>query len=91
MKTEKEWKTAFRTRYDFYKYTVMSFKLINVSTNCQELFNNTLQEYLNIFIIIYLNDILIFFSIEAEYEQHIKKILKYLSKQNLLFKLEKRD
>ena len=34
MKIEKEWKTAFRTRYDLYEYTVMSFELINALTNC---------------------------------------------------------
>ena len=91
MKIEKEWKTAFRARYDFYEYTVMSFELINVSTSCQELFNNTLREYLNIFVIIYLHDILIFSQIEEEHEQHIKKMLDCLSKRNLLIKLKKCD
>ena len=61
MKAEKEWKTTFRIRYDLYKYTVISFELINASTSFQELFNDTLRKYLNIFVIMYLNDILIFF------------------------------
>ena len=69
----------------------MSFELINASTNCQELFNNRLREYLNIFVIIYLNDILIFFQIIEEHEQHIKKVLECLSKRNLLIKSEKCD
>ena len=91
MKTEEEWKTAFRTRYDLYEYTVMSFELINASTSCQELLNNTLREYLNIFVIVYLNDILIFSQIIEEHEQHIKKVLECLSKRNLLIKSEKCD
>ena len=69
----------------------MLFKLINVLTSCQELLNNTLWKYLNIFVIKYLNDILIFFQIIEEYEQYIKKMLKCLSKRNLLIKLKKCD
>ena len=91
MKTEKKWKTAFRTRYDFYEYTVMSFGLINAPTSCQELLNNTLREYLDIFVIVYLNDILIFFQTIEEHEQHVKKVLECLSKRNLLIKSEKCD
>ena len=70
---------------------VMSFELINASTSCQELFNDTLQEYSNIFVIIYLNDILIFFQTEKEHEQHIQKMLDCLSKRNLLIKSKKSD
>ena len=91
MKIEKEWKIAFRTRYNLYEYTVILFELINVSTSCQELLNNILREYLNIFVIIYLNDILTFCQIIEEYKQHIKKMLKCLSKRNLLIKSEKCD
>ena len=89
MKEEEEWKITFRTRYDFYEYIVMFFGLINVSTSCQELFNNTLREYLNIFVIIYLNDILIFFQTEETYKEHVKKMLECLSARNLLLKSEK--
>ena len=42
MKIKEEWKTAFRTRYDFYKYIIILFKLINVSSSCQELLNDIL-------------------------------------------------
>ena len=89
MKKEEKWKTAFQTRYDLYEYTIMSFGLINVSTSCQKLFNNTLRKYLNIFVIIYLNDILIFFQTEETYKEHVKKMLKCLSARNLLLKSEK--
>ena len=69
----------------------MSFELINVTTSCQELLNNTLKNYSNIFVIIYLNDILIFSQTKKQYEQHIKKMLKCLSKRNLLIRSEKCD
>ena len=89
MKKEEEWKTAFRTRYNLYEYTIMFFKLINVSTSCQKLFNNTLWKYLNIFVIIYLNDILIFFQTKEAHKKHVKKMLKCLNARNLLLKSEK--
>ena len=69
----------------------MSFELINVPTSCQELLNDTLREHFNIFVIIYLNDILIFFQTEEEYEQYIEQILDCLIKWNLLIKSEKCD
>ena len=84
MKIEKEWKIAFRTRYDLYKYTVISFELINTSTSCQELLNNTLQKYLNMFVMIYLSDILIFFQTIEEHEQHIKKNAKMFIETKLI-------
>ena len=69
----------------------MSFGLINAPTSCQELLNNTLREYLDIFVIIYLNDILVFSQTIEEHEQHVKKMLECLSKRNLLIKSEKCD
>ena len=69
----------------------MSFELINISTSCQELPNDILREYLNIFVIVYLNDILIFFQTEEKHKQHIEKMLDCLSKRNLLIKSEKCD
>ena len=68
MKAGEEWKTAFRTQYEHYKYNVMLFRLINVSITCQEMINNALREHLNIFIITYLNNILIF---SKTYKEHV--------------------
>ena len=60
MKEEKKWKTAFRTRYEHYEYQIMLFELINTSATMQTLINDILKKFLNNFIIIYLNDILIY-------------------------------
>ena len=60
MKTNEKWKITFRTRYNHYKYTIMSFEFINAFATCQKIINDALREYLNDFVIIYLNDILVY-------------------------------
>ena len=55
-----EWKTAFRTRYSHFKYKVMPFGLSNVSASFQGYINKILAEKLDIFVIVYLDDILIY-------------------------------
>ena len=89
MKTREKWKTIFRTRYEHYEYTIMSFELINASTICQEMINDALREHLNVFVIAYLDDILIYFKTLKEHEQHVKVVLRCLKQRQLLFKLEK--
>jgi hypothetical protein len=78
MKKGEEWKTAFRTRYGHYEYTVMPFRLINAPAICQALINNVLREHLDIFIIAYLDDILIYSRSEEEYRKHVRTVLKLL-------------
>lgn len=89
MKREEEWKTAFQIQYRYYKYNVMLFELMNTSAICQEMINNALWEYLNIFIIAYLDNILVFFKIMKEHVNYIKKILKQLNERDLQLKSEK--
>jgi hypothetical protein len=60
MKEGEEWKIAFRTRYGHFKYLVMPFGLTNAPATYQELINNVLREHLDIFIIAYLDNILIY-------------------------------
>ena len=55
-----EWKTAFQTQYGYFKYQVMLFGLFNGLAIFQEYINKILAEKLNIFVIIYLDDILIY-------------------------------
>jgi len=67
----------------------MSFELTNVSTMCQKMINDALRQYLNQFVIIYLNDIMIYLNILKKYIDYVFKVLKCLNKRNLHFKLKK--
>ncbi len=67
----------------------MSFELTNVSTTCQKIINDALRQYLNRFVIAYLNDIMIYLKILKEHVSHVFKVLKYLNRRNLHLKFEK--
>ena len=89
IKEEDEWKTAFKTRYKLFEYQMMSFELINALTTFQKIINKILKEYLNVFVIAYLNDIFIYFNTKKEHEQHVRKVLKKLKEAELKVKLKK--
>ncbi len=67
----------------------MSFELTNASTTCQEIINDALRQYLNQFVITYLNDIIIYSNILKKHVNYIFKVLKCLDKRNLHFKSKK--
>jgi hypothetical protein len=69
----------------------MPFRLINAPAIWQVFINNVLREYLDIFVIIYLDDILIFSKTEEEYKKYIRKILRRLINENLRIKTEKTE
>ena len=68
----------FCTRYDHFEYLVMLFELVNVPTIFQAYINKALVGYIDVFCMIYLDDILMYFNSLSDYEIHIKKILKRL-------------
>jgi len=78
IKKDNKWKTAFCIHYSHFKYIIMSFKLINALTTFWVYINWALTELVNVFCIIYLNDILIYFSSLKEHQSHVKQILKWL-------------
>ena len=67
----------------------MLFELTNASITCQKIINNILRQYLNQFVIIYLDDIIIYSKILKEHVSYVFKILKYLNIKNLYLKLKK--
>ena len=89
MKAREEWKTTFRTRYEHYEYLVMSFGLINASTICQEMINDALREHLNVFVVAYLNDILVYSKTLTKHKQHVRTVLQCLKQRRLLLKPKK--
>ena len=60
-----------------------------MSTTFQELINHMLYDHLNKFVIVYLDNILIYFKNEEDHEKHVKEVLKRLQEKNFYFKSEK--
>ena len=84
-----EWKTAFWTQYDSFKFKVMPFSLVNAPATFQFYIDCSLQELLDEFVIIYLNDILIYSESEENHQKHIEQVLHQLRESRLFIKLEK--
>jgi transposase InsO family protein len=89
MKKGEEWKTAFRTRYGHYEYRVMPFGLTNAPATFQALINNVLRKHLDMFVIAYLDDILIYSENEADHVKHVQMVLDCLDKYHLRLKPSK--
>ncbi len=73
-----EWKTAFRTRYGHYEYTVVPFGLVNAPAAFQGHINTVLCEFLDLFCIVYLDDIFVYSSLLEEHEKHVRLVLTKL-------------
>lgn len=84
-----EWKTAFRTKFGLYEYLVMPFGLTNAPAAFQRMITNVLREHLDIFVVCYLDDILIFSENEEDHERHVHTVLQKLQDANLLVEPEK--
>jgi hypothetical protein len=84
-----EWKTAFRTRYGHFEYKVMPFGLTNAPAVFQHMMNDIFREYLDHFVVIYLDDILVFSSNLAEHTHHVRLVLTKLREYGLFAKSEK--
>ncbi|GJT52230.1 putative reverse transcriptase domain-containing protein [Tanacetum coccineum] len=74
-------KAAFRTRYGHYEFQVMPFGLTNASAVFLDLMNRVYKLYLDRFVIVFIDDILIYSKIRKEHEGHLKLILKLLKKE----------
>ncbi|GKE10052.1 putative reverse transcriptase domain-containing protein, partial [Tanacetum coccineum] len=82
-------KTAFRTFYDHYEFQVMLFGLTNASAVFMDLMNQVCKPYLDKFMIIFINEILINSKSEEEHAEHLKLILELLKKEELYAKFSK--
>ena len=78
-----EWKTAFRTRFGHYEFTVMPFGLSNAPATFQNYINNALRGYTDDFCIVYLDDILVFSKTTEEHDQHLGLIMERLRQAEL--------
>nr|GEX21632.1 putative reverse transcriptase domain-containing protein [Tanacetum cinerariifolium] len=84
-------KTAFRTRYGHYEFQVMPFGLTNASAVFMDLMNQVCKPYLDKFVIVFIDDILIYSKNEREHKEHLKAILEFLKKEKLYAKFSKCD
>jgi hypothetical protein len=74
---------VFKTKESLYKPTVMQFRFINAPTTFQKRINYILREYLDDFVMVYLNNIIIYLNSVEEHKEHIKWVLKKLYKENM--------
>ena len=84
-------KTAFTTRYGLYEYTVMSFGLTNAPAYFMYLMNKVFMKFLDKFVVVFIDDILVYSKNEEEHEQHLQLVLETLREHQLYAKFSKCD
>ncbi|GJY51874.1 putative reverse transcriptase domain-containing protein [Tanacetum coccineum] len=84
-------KTAFQTRYGHYEFCVMSFGLTNALAIFMDLMNRVFHEYLDRFVIVFIDDILMYSKTREEHEDHLRIVLEILRQKKFYVKLSKCD
>src|SRR6266567_7515979 len=84
-----KWKGVFRTKEGLFKLIVLQFGFINALVIFQRRINYILGEYLDKFVIVYLNNIIIYFNNKKEYKEYVEWVLERLYKENILIVIEK--
>ena len=82
-------KTVFRTRYGHYKFLVMPFGLTNAPAAFMDLMNRVFHPYLDQFVIVFIDDILVYFKNAEEHAVHLRIILQSLRDKQLYAKFSK--
>jgi hypothetical protein len=82
-------KTAFRSRYGHYEYLVMPFGLTNAPAVFMDYMNRIFRSYLDQFVVVFIDDILIYSKNEVEHEEHLRIVLQILKDRQLYAKFSK--
>ena len=82
-------KTTFRSRYGHYEFIVMSFGLTNALAAFMELMNMVFKNFLDIYAIVFIDDILVYSKAEAEHEEHLHQVFETLRANRLYAKFSK--
>jgi hypothetical protein len=82
-------KTSFMTRYGLYEYLIMSFRLTNVSAHFMYLMNSVFMPELDQFVIVFIDDILVYSKSIEEHEEHLRIVLQRLQEHQLYTKFSK--
>ena len=82
-------KTAFRTRYGHYEFLVMPFRLTNAPTAFMDLMNRVFRPYVGHFVVVFIDDILVYSKDWENHDTHLQVVLETLRKEQLYEKLSK--
>ena len=82
-------KTAFRSRYGHYEYVVVPFGVTNVPTVFMDYMNRIFRPFLDKFVVVFIDDILIYFRTQEDHAEHLRLVLGVLREKQLYAKLSK--
>jgi hypothetical protein len=83
------WKTDFKTKHGLFEWLVMSFEICNALTTFMHVMNDVFRPFLDDFVIVYLDNIIVFSGTWDEHVRHVKKVLDTLQREKLYVKMSK--